>query len=62
MTTNVTTTMTNAMTRSRYLGIPLLAAFSLGLSLALLPLNPGGANANDLAKMPAAPAAAAGPA
>ena len=56
------TTMTNVLTRSRYLGIPLLAAFSLGLSLALLPLNPGGANANDLARQPATALTATGPA
>jgi hypothetical protein len=36
------------MTRSRYFGIPLLAAFSVAVSLALLPLQPAGANANDL--------------
>ena len=53
--------MTSYMTRSRYLGIPLLAALSLGLSLALLPLNPGGANATDLAGKPAAPMTSTGP-
>ena len=29
---------------SRYLGIPLLAAISLAISLALLPMEPAGAN------------------
>ena len=32
------------MTFSRYFGIPLLAAVSLAFSLALLPLEPAGAN------------------
>jgi hypothetical protein len=32
---------------SRYLGIPLLAAVSLAISLALLPMQPPGANNAD---------------
>lgn len=62
MITNMMTNMTSAMTRSRYFGIPLLAALSVGLSLALLPVNPAGANASDLANQPAVAIAVAGPA
>jgi hypothetical protein len=36
------------MTLSRYLGVPLLAALSLGISLALLPLEPNGLSADSL--------------
>lgn len=35
------------MSFSRYFGIPLLAAFSLGISLALLPLEPNTVTANN---------------
>ncbi len=44
------------MTISRYLGIPLLAATSLAISMMLLPLQPAGAQAESISKV--APVAA----
>lgn len=36
------------MTFSRYFGVPLLAALSLGVSLALLPMKPNGLSSEGL--------------
>ena len=50
------------MNRSRYFSIPLLAAFSLALSLALLPLNSGAVSASDIHADQPASVATPGPA